>query len=150
VPSSFLRHPVPHNLYTLLLENIAFISYYSRCSNWWPSWVIHGSFLSFGHHPMPYPIPLFLKVTVLHYNVFTKALYNQTSNWLLVGKCLHSMHCYSTRFPHQALERRKAQETLKRSAGLHNIKKLRNHWTITLHICVLRWTESFCVFEEMA
>jgi hypothetical protein len=38
-------------------------------------------------HPMPYSIPSFLNVTALHYNVFTKAVYNQTSNWLLVGKC---------------------------------------------------------------
>jgi hypothetical protein len=35
-------------------------------------------------YPLLYFIPLFLKVTILHY-VFTNAVYNQTSNWLLVG-----------------------------------------------------------------
>jgi hypothetical protein len=33
-------------------------------------------------HPMPYSILQFMNVTVLHYNVFTKAVYNQISNWL--------------------------------------------------------------------
>jgi hypothetical protein len=35
-------------------------------------------------HPMPYSIPSFLNVTLLHCNVFTKAVYNETSNWSLV------------------------------------------------------------------
>jgi hypothetical protein len=42
-------------------------------------------FLHIFLHPMLYSVPLFLNVAVLHYNVFTKAVYNQTSNWLLFG-----------------------------------------------------------------
>jgi hypothetical protein len=53
------------------LETSVFISYYSR--------------YSFFVQLMPHSIPLFLNVAVLHYNVFTKAVNNQTSNWLLVG-----------------------------------------------------------------
>jgi hypothetical protein len=36
-------------------------------------------------HPIHYSVPSFLNVTVLHYNVFTKAVHNKTSSWLLVG-----------------------------------------------------------------
>jgi hypothetical protein len=68
-------YAVPHNnRYTLLLENIRL------------SFVLQQVlFLSFFPHPMPYSIPSFLNVTVLHYNVFTKAVYSQTSDWLIVG-----------------------------------------------------------------
>jgi hypothetical protein len=43
------------------------------------------SFFLFSLHHVPYSIPSFLNVTVLNCNVFTKAVYNQTSNWLFVG-----------------------------------------------------------------
>jgi hypothetical protein len=42
-------------------------------------------FLFFFLHPMPYSIPSFLNVTVIHYSVFAEAVYSQTSNWLFVG-----------------------------------------------------------------
>jgi hypothetical protein len=47
------------------------------------------SFVSFFlhfHKSFPPPSrPSFLKVTVLHYSVFTKSVNNQSSNWLLAG-----------------------------------------------------------------
>lgn len=42
---------------------------------------LHSSFL----HPTHYSIPQFLNVMIFHYNIFTKAVHNQTSNWLLVN-----------------------------------------------------------------
>jgi hypothetical protein len=39
-------------------------------------------FFSFFLHPMPCSIQSFLNMAILHYNVFTKSVYNQTSNWL--------------------------------------------------------------------
>jgi hypothetical protein len=41
-------------------------------------------FFSFFHHPMFYSIPLSLNVTDLHYSVYKKAVYSQTSKWLVV------------------------------------------------------------------
>jgi hypothetical protein len=66
MPSNFL---VQHNnRYTLLLENI----------------IRNISFLLF---PSSYALfhTFFLNVTVLHCNVFTRPVHNQTSIWLLVG-----------------------------------------------------------------
>jgi hypothetical protein len=38
------------------------------------------------NYPRHDSIPSFLNETGLHCNVFTKAVYNQSSNWLLVGQ----------------------------------------------------------------
>jgi hypothetical protein len=63
------------------LKTSVFISYYSRFSKWWLS------FLYFFFSSCALFHLSFLNVTVLHYNIFTKAVHNQTSNWLLVGYC---------------------------------------------------------------
>jgi hypothetical protein len=69
---------------------------------------------------LSFVIPSFLNVTVLHYNVFTKAV--QSNQQMALSRLMYSMHCVSTIFPYQALERRSAQETVIGCAGLHNIK----------------------------
>jgi hypothetical protein len=76
--------------YTALLENISlyFVLYFVFELISLPSMVIHASQLCgrlsfFFPLPMPYSIPSFLNVTVLYYNVFTKAVYNQNSKCLL-------------------------------------------------------------------
>jgi hypothetical protein len=114
MPLNLLCYAVPHNNhYALLLENISL--YFI---------LIHSFFLpffcSFSFHPMPYFTPSFLDVTVglLPCSVFKKAVYNETSNWLLV--LVHSIHCGSAVFPHHAFERRPAQETLIGCVGLHD------------------------------
>jgi hypothetical protein len=71
---------VPHNNpYNILFQDVNIILYYDRRSLFF--------FLSFFFHPMPYNTCMFLNVTVPHHNVFKKAVYSQTSNWLLVGYC---------------------------------------------------------------
>jgi hypothetical protein len=66
VLSNILYYAFPHkNRYTLLLVNISLY------------FVLHlvFSFVFFYIYPMPYSIPSFLNVTVLRYNVFTRAVY---------------------------------------------------------------------------
>lgn len=59
-------------------------SRHSLGSNWRPSWLLPRQYRNHRClcfiHPVPYHIPPFINVTVLHYNVFTKAVHN----WLLV------------------------------------------------------------------
>jgi hypothetical protein len=70
-----------HNRYTLSLENVSW--------NWqrWFAFFVFSfcSFPSLSLHAMPCFMPSFLNMTVLHYNVSTKAVYNQTINRLVVG-----------------------------------------------------------------
>jgi hypothetical protein len=72
--------------YTLLLININLYSYYSR--SFFLSFFLSYCFL----HPVLYSISLFLNVTVLHYNVFTKAVCSQIRNWLLVITLVKKLH----------------------------------------------------------
>jgi hypothetical protein len=73
----YFSYAVPHNnCFTHLLENISL--YFTLIFSFFIPFYL---FL----HPMPYSIPSFLNVTVLHCITFTKAVYNQTSYWLLVG-----------------------------------------------------------------
>jgi hypothetical protein len=77
MPSNFLFYAVPHNNhYTLLLESLYRVlqQVFEQVT-----------FITSPLHPMPCSKPSFLNVTILHYNVFTKAVYNETSNWHLVG-----------------------------------------------------------------
>jgi hypothetical protein len=67
---------------------------------------------------MPYSIPSFLNVTVLHYNVFLQRLY-KSNQQLAVSRLMHNKHCSSAIFSYQELERRSAQETLIGCAKLH-------------------------------
>jgi hypothetical protein len=67
------------------LKTSLFTSYYSM-SSFLPSLFLP-SCHSFFLHSIPYSILSFMNVTLLHYNVFTKAVHNQTSKWLLVGYC---------------------------------------------------------------
>jgi hypothetical protein len=60
--------------YTLLTEDVSLYLVLSRS----PFFVFFFS---------SYSIPSFLNVIVLHYNVSSKSVYNQTSSWLLVGYC---------------------------------------------------------------
>jgi ribonuclease I len=60
----------------------------------------------------------FLNVTVLHYNVCTKAA--QSNQQLALSRLMRNIHCGSAIFPYQVFERRPAQETLISCAGLHN------------------------------
>jgi hypothetical protein len=74
------------------LKTSVYVLYYSRCSNLGPSWVKHGRkrhhrLSYFLHHLMPCSMPSFLNVTVFHCNVSKRVVYNQISNWLLVGLC---------------------------------------------------------------
>jgi hypothetical protein len=68
-------YAVPHNnRNTHLLENISLYFVLQQVS------FLRSFFLSlYFLRPMPYSIHLFLNVTVLHYNVFTKPVYNQMS-----------------------------------------------------------------------
>jgi hypothetical protein len=58
-------------------------------------------FLSFSLHHIFCFIPSFLDVTVLSYSVFTKTVYNQTSNRIFVGLCTAyiavALHCHTKR-----------------------------------------------------
>jgi hypothetical protein len=81
-------YAVPHNNRCILLfENINL--YFVLQQMFEPMTILgytrHQTQSYFFLHPMPYIIHLFVNVTVLHHNVFTKAVYSQTSNWLLVG-----------------------------------------------------------------
>jgi hypothetical protein len=68
------------------LKTSVFISYYSRCSNWWPCCSFLSFFLSCFFRPMHYSVPSFLNITVFHYNVFTMAVPIQSNQQLaLVG-----------------------------------------------------------------
>jgi hypothetical protein len=70
---SFLYYAVPHsNCYTLLLENIS--SYFVMQQLFSLSYVPYFLFVLL--HSMPYSIRTFLNVTVHHYNVFTKAVFD--------------------------------------------------------------------------
>jgi hypothetical protein len=81
MPSDILCYAVLHNNhYTLLLENIN-LYFVLQQAFFIRSFV---SFFIFFLHFTPYSISSFLNVTVLRYNVFTKTVYNQTSNWILV------------------------------------------------------------------
>lgn len=61
-------------------------------------------------HSMPYLIIPFLNMTVLHYIVFKQAVFNQTSNWRLIGYCITSI-AVAPLFPYEELEKRRAQGT---------------------------------------
>jgi hypothetical protein len=92
-----LCYAVPHNnRYTILLENISL------------HFALQQVFLSvFFLHPVPYSTPSSPNAIVLHFSVFAKA----------VSRLMHSIHCGSTIFPYQVLERKPAQDTLIGCAG---------------------------------
>jgi hypothetical protein len=68
--------------------------------------------------PVPYFIPSFLNVTVLHCSIFTKAAYSQTSNWLLVRQCTTSI---SAALYFHTKRLKTSTRNFNSSVGLHNI-----------------------------
>jgi hypothetical protein len=106
------------------LKTSVFISYYNRCSNWQPSSVILASkrriysspsscasFQTFIFERDCTPLQCFHKGCI------------QSKQQLILSRLMHSIHCGSAVFPYQALESRKAQETLICCAGPHKIRK---------------------------
>lgn len=93
MPSEFLCYVVLNNYYTVftVTQKHQFLFHIKagvKTCDFLQSYMPTNAviiFLYFFLHPMPYPIPSFLNMPVLHYKVFTKAIYNQTSNWLLSG-----------------------------------------------------------------
>jgi hypothetical protein len=75
-------------------------------------------------NPVPYSIPSFLNVTVLHYSIFTKAVCIQSNQQFALSRL---MCCGSTVFPCQVLERTPAREILIRCEALQNIRNLKIH-----------------------
>jgi hypothetical protein len=112
----FLRYAVPHNnRYTLLLENISLYFVLKQVFELLTA-------LSFFLRPIPYFIPSLRNVTVLHYNVFTKAVRIQSNRQLALSRLMHSIHCGSAIFTYQALERRPARDCMTKIS-----KALKNH-----------------------
>jgi hypothetical protein len=105
--------------YTLLLGNISFYFILQLV-------IELVTFVSLFLHSMPYLILSFLNMTVLHYIVFKQAVFNQTSNWRLVGYCITSI-AVAPLFPYEELEKRRAQGT----------KRLRNctEHSLSIYIC---------------
>jgi hypothetical protein len=105
-------YAVPHNYYTLLLENISlrfvFIIYSSL------------SFFLFSPYHMPFTYlhsRTWLQATPLQY--FYQGC-KQSNQKLALSRLMHSTHCGNAIFTYQALEWRPAQETLTGCAGLHH------------------------------
>jgi hypothetical protein len=96
------------------LKTLVFISYYSTCSFFVPSFIYLSFILCHIFISERDCTPL----QCLHKG------WKQSNQQLAQSRLMHNIHCGSAIFPYQALERRTAQETLNSlgCAGLHNKK----------------------------
>lgn len=121
-----------------------FLSYYSRCS------FLHYFLFSFSSsYASFHTVPSFLNVTVLHYNIFAKTVYQ----WqLALSRLMRGIYCGSAVFPGDCAALHNIKfEVIKHSACITSCKLFHSNFTLindvfnyfVFYVCFLNFSSKF-------